>query len=71
MRQDLASVLSFVLAQVQIVQGEEKEVHCIYIKTSLKESGQLEYVKKKKMNALQSCMQQKYSILTYMTKDFK
>ena len=68
MRQDLASVLSFVLAQVQIVQGEEKEVHCIYIKTSLKESG---HRVRKKKNALQSCMQQKYSNLTYMTKDFK
>jgi hypothetical protein len=45
--------VSSVLAQVQIVQGEEKEVHCIYIKTSLKESGHR--VRKKKMLCNPAC----------------
>jgi hypothetical protein len=57
-----------VLAQVQIVQREVREVHCICIKTSLKESGQFEYGRKR-MLCNPAC--KKYSILTYMTKDFK
>jgi hypothetical protein len=59
-----------VLGQVQIVQDEEKEVVIAYASKHLSKS-QFNWSTEEKECFLQSCMQQKYSILTHMAEDFK